>query len=497
MGAPLRILLVEDSEHDRIAFRRGLQKGEVACEIIECVKAQDALRKLESEPDSFDLVVIDYALPGMTGLELSKELLSKKVPLPLVIITGRGSEELAVDALKSGVDDYLIKDPDRNYLELLPVVLPDVVEKYGDRKARKLAEEALRESEERFRRTVKGSEAGYIFVDLEGCIADINEAWLRMHGFTSADTIMGKPFTSTFLDQDKEGAESDLGRVLNGESIPVGEARRCRTDNTVGYHTFSANPVMKGGVMVGMEAFLIDITERKRAEEELRRINEELRNFAHIVSHDLKTPIVFIQGYCSLLSENHFESLGEKGQTCLERINASAHRMELLISDLLALSRLGRVVASFTDVSLQEIVNKVVQDLEDKLRSRNVEVVMAGDLPVVNCDGERLYQVFDNLIGNAVKFLGSEKNPKIEVGYLMKGEYHQFHVKDNGIGIDPKYHHKIFERFYRLKETKDDEGTGLGLAIIERIVNNHGGRVWVESDRGKGTTFYFTIPAGH
>jgi signal transduction histidine kinase len=168
--------------------------------------------------------------------------------------------------------------------------------------------------------------------------------------------------------------------------------------------------------------------------------------------------------------------------------------MELLISDLLALSRLGRVVATFKDVSLSDVIDNVVSDLQDKLKSISVQVVVADNLPVIHCDGERLYQVFDNLIGNAIKFQRTTEDPIIEIGYEQKGEFHQFFVKDNGIGIDPKYHHKIFERFYRLKETEDEEGTGLGLAIIERIVNNHGGRVWVESNRGEGAAFYFTIP---
>jgi two-component system CheB/CheR fusion protein len=494
MEAPLRILLVEDNEHDRVAFRRAFQVGHVPCEVTECVRADDALKRLEPDPSSFDLVVIDHELPGQSGLELCKELLDKQLPLPMVLLTGRGSEQLAVDALKSGVNDYLIKDPSQSYLDLLPVVLPDVVMNYGHRAARREAEDALRESEERFRRTVHGSEAGYLFVDLEGRIKYVNEAWLRIHGYASRNNVVGEHFTVTFLDQDKERAKQDFEKILSGQPIPAGEAKRSCKDGSVGYHTFSANPVLKSGKIIGVEAFLIDITERKRAEEELRKINEELRNFAHIVSHDLKTPIVFIQGYSSLLLENYHEKLGEKGQTCLERIKASAHRMELLISDLLALSRLGRVVATFRDVSLLDIVNNVVSDLQDRLKASRVEVVVADDLPVIHCDGERLYQVFDNLIGNAIKFQRSTENPKIEVGYEQKGEYHQFYVKDNGIGIDPKYHHKIFERFYRLKETEDEEGTGLGLAIIERIVNNHGGRVWVESNRGEGAAFYFTIP---
>jgi signal transduction histidine kinase len=367
-SSPLRILLVEDNEHDRLAFRRAFQKSEVACEITECVRAEEALERVRADAASFDLVVIDHALPGMSGLDLCKELLDEETPFPLVLLTGRGSEQLAVDALKAGVDDYMIKDPGAGYLDLLPVVLPEVIQKHGDRRA------------------------------------------------------------------------------------------------------------------------------RKRAEEELRKINEELKNFANVVSHDLKAPIAHIQGFSLLLLEHYQEKLDEKGRTCLERIHVGARRMEVLVSDLLALSRVGRVVSSFRNVSSSEIVRKVTSGLTDRLKAKGIELVVPESLPAIHCDGERIYQVFENLLVNAIKFMGDTKDPKIEVGYEDRGDFHEFHVRDNGIGIDPKHHRKIFERFHRLKELEDEEGTGLGLAIVEKIVNNHGGKVWVESEKGKGAGFYFTLP---
>ena len=367
-SSPLRILLVEDDEHDIVVFRLAFQKSQVACEITEYIRAEEALERLRADASSFDLVVIDHGLPGMSGVDLCKVLLDEKTPLPLVILTGRGSEQLAVEALQAGVDDYIIKDPNQDYLDLLPVVLPDVVRKHGDYLA------------------------------------------------------------------------------------------------------------------------------RKRAEQELRKINEELKNFAHIVSHDLKTPIIHIEGFSSLLLENHHEKLEEKGRMCLERIKANAHRMAVLISDLLALSRVGKVVSTFKDVPSFEIVKNVTSGFQDRLKAKGIELVVADNLPTTYCDGERIYQVFENLLVNAIKFMGDTKNPKIEIGYEDKGDFHEFYIKDNGIGIDPKHHREIFERFHRLREIEDDEGTGLGLAIVERIVNNHGGRVWVESEKGKGANFYFFLP---
>jgi len=139
----LRVLLVEDDEHDRIAFRRAFRKSQVDCEITECIRAEEALERLRAGTSSFDLVVIDQKLPGMPGFELCKTLLVEKIPLPLVILTGKGSEQLAVDALKAGVDDYVVKDPSESYLDLLPVVLLQAVRRNADRTARKQAEERL------------------------------------------------------------------------------------------------------------------------------------------------------------------------------------------------------------------------------------------------------------------------------------------------------------------------------------------------------------------
>ena len=168
--------------------------------------------------------------------------------------------------------------------------------------------------------------------------------------------------------------------------------------------------------------------------------------------------------------------------------------MEVLVSDILALSTLGRVVSTLENIPSFDIVEDVISDLQARLKGNRIELVVADNLPTIYCDRDRTFQVFQNLLVNAIKFLGDTKGPMIEIGYEDSGGFDQFYVKDNGIGIDQKYHREIFEKFHRLKEIQDDEGTGLGLAIVERIVTNHGGRVWVESEKGKGAAFYFALP---
>ena len=239
----------------------------------------------------------------------------------------------------------------------------------------------------------------------------------------------------------------------------------------------------------------LEITERKRVEEEVRKKNEELENFAHVVSHELKTPIISIQGFSSRLLKKYQERLDEKARTYLEQIQGSARRMELFVSDLLSLARIGQVVSSFNDVSSFEIVKDVVSRLQPRQKEKEIKLDIVDILPTIWCDRERVSQVFENLLVNAIKYMGDTENPKIEIGYEDNETFHQFYVRDNGVGIDAKYHEKVFEMFHRLREVEKEEGTGLGLAIVERIVHNHRGRVWVESEPEIGSTFYFTIPA--
>jgi signal transduction histidine kinase len=168
--------------------------------------------------------------------------------------------------------------------------------------------------------------------------------------------------------------------------------------------------------------------------------------------------------------------------------------MERLVSDLLTLSMIGRLVPDLQDVSCEEIVREVFSSLESRINDKGVRVVIPENLPRVFCDRIRIYQVFENLISNAIKFVGDAKDPRVEIGYRDEGILHRFSVKDNGIGIAPESHQAIFEKFCRLKEVKDEEGTGLGLPIVEKILERFGGEVWVDSEKGKGAAFHFTLP---
>lgn len=236
-----------------------------------------------------------------------------------------------------------------------------------------------------------------------------------------------------------------------------------------------------------------EVGERKLIEQELLRKNKELEDFVNAISHDLKSPIISVQGFAALALKRPEIQLDEKATQYLKQIQASGQRMERLIADLLSLVKTGQVDSDIQDVSMLELAKELASALQPRLDKKSIDLVIADDLPTIRCDKERIRQVLENLLINAVKFMGDTPKPRIEVGYEDKSNAHQFCVKDNGIGIDSTCHSKIFRVFQQLKEVKE-EGTGIGLAIVAKIIENHGGKVWVESEKGNGATFCFSIP---
>ncbi len=235
------------------------------------------------------------------------------------------------------------------------------------------------------------------------------------------------------------------------------------------------------------------LVERERLIAELEAKNAELERFTYAVSHDLKTPLVTIKNFLGLLRRDVESGDGQRLEHDINRINAAADRMGTLLEELLELSRIGRVANPTAEVPLVELAREAVAALEEPIARLGVEVRVADDLPVVLGDRVRLLEVIQNLVDNAVKYLGDTDEPKIEIGSRIDGGEVVVTVRDNGLGVEPRYHDKIFGLFERLDV--DTEGTGIGLALVKRIVKLHGGRVWVESDGlGKGSTFCLTLP---
>jgi len=234
-----------------------------------------------------------------------------------------------------------------------------------------------------------------------------------------------------------------------------------------------------------------DITKQKRAAEDLERSNRELRQFAHVASHDLQEPLRAIVGFLQLLQHNYSDKIDRKGQQYIDRAMAASHRIQNLTHDLLSLSRITSR-SKFVPTDLNNLIGDVIQHYEPFLRESNAEVV-CDELPTLPVDTGQIRSLFENLIENALKYNESDK-PRVEIGCRPNSDSFHFFVRDNGIGIPFQYQECIFNIFKRLHTAEKYRGTGLGLALCRKIVEGHGGRIWVDSKLGEGSTFHFTLP---
>lgn len=233
-------------------------------------------------------------------------------------------------------------------------------------------------------------------------------------------------------------------------------------------------------------------TEREQVIRELEAKNAELERFTYTVSHDLKSPLVTISGFVGLLEKDAKSGNDKKFKSDLQRITEATEKMQLLLNELLELSRIGRIMNPPTDVPFADIVREALNLTRGRLLRGQVQVHVQEDLPSVHGDQRRLVEVMQNLIDNAAKFMGDQSEPQITIGTRNQNGGTIFFIRDNGMGVDPAFHQKIFGLFDKLHA--ESEGTGIGLALVKRIIEVHGGRIWVESEgRGKGSTFCFTL----
>jgi len=273
-----------------------------------------------------------------------------------------------------------------------------------------------------------------------------------------------------------------------------------REDRLGGDFLVTTTPVFdEEGRMTGSVHVARDITERKKAEkererllEELVRSNKELEQFAYIASHDLQEPLRTISSYVQLISRRYTNRLDGEAEEFMNYVVSAAVHMQTLLSDLLAYSRVGSSGGRFKLTDLNAALARATTNLKTLINDSNAVIEHEG-LPAVYSDEVQMVQVFQNLIGNAIKFRGSGP-PSVHIAADMDNDEWVICVSDNGIGIDPKYFGRVFHIFKRLHSRGKYDGTGIGLAVCKKIVERHGGRIWVESEPGKGSTFYFTIP---
>jgi PAS domain S-box-containing protein len=356
-------------------------------------------------------------------------------------------------------------------------------------------------AEEKYRSIYNNSIEGIFQSTEDGHFLSVNPAMSRIYGYDSPEDMLYN--VNDIGDQlyvDSEQRKEVRQRLSGGERLAGYESLEYRKDGSTFWSSMSAQAIRdENGKVLYYEGSMEDITPRKHAEAEREKLiaelqskNEELERFTYTVSHDLKAPLITIGGFLGYLEDDILDGNSERVKQDVERINGAVKKMNQLLNELLELSRIGRMTNPPEDVPFEEIVREALEKVQGQLSSSKVKVKVEKGLPIVNGDRIRLVEVIQNLLDNAVKFMGDQPKPKIEVGVRQAEGESIFFVKDNGIGIGSEYHEKIFGLFDKLDPNIG--GTGIGLALVKRIIEVHNGRAWVESEPGNGATFCFTLP---
>lgn len=355
---------------------------------------------------------------------------------------------------------------------------------------RKQAEEALRQQAE----IIDQTHDAVIATDLDGRITSWNKGADRLFGYTAAEIIgcsvlmlfpgdLRSHFPTMVMAPLQEHGQHELElrqRQKSGEENYVRLSLSLRRDPQ--------------GLPIGIIGYAIDVTARKQAEDAVRHMNEELQQFAYIVSHDLSEPLRTISNYLQLLARRYQGKLDTTADEFFGLAVDGSRRLQQMISDLLIYTRAGGQDLTFTPVDCEALLTRVLSDLQIAIKESSATIIH-DHLPVVRGDATRLGQLLQNLISNALKFRGTAA-PQIQISSQRVGPYWHFAIRDNGIGIDPAQTGRLFQVFQRLHTRSEYPGTGMGLAICKKILERHGGRIWVESTLGTGTTFWFTLLAG-
>jgi PAS domain S-box-containing protein len=453
----------------------------------------------------YDVILADYTLPAFSGLE-ALQLAQELAPsTPFVFLTGTLEEKEAIKAVEHGATDYVFKE----HIQRLAIVIRRAVREGRERQKSAEALERLRQSEERYRKIFDFNPLPMWIVESATlAFLDVNEAAVRHYGF-SHEEFAGLTLMAITADASAGVATAVCQSAL--DSMPLVRVSRHRTKAgaliTVEVYTHEID-------FEGRSARLMlinDVTEIREAAEKNRRLNAELEQrvsertarleeamkeleaFSYSVSHDLRSPLRGIDGFARALMEDYAGSIDQEGQRLIATIRGETRRMGQLIDDLLAFSRAGRQPLSTAPVDMTELARSAFEALQERSPRPNV-VLDLQPLPEATADRALMRQVFSNLLDNALKFTAREAAPRIEVtGFNSCGE-NIYCIKDNGVGFDPRYAHKLFGVFQRLHRQDEFEGTGVGLALVQRIIERHSGKTWAESKPTTGTRFYFSLP---
>lgn len=494
----VKILLVDDSPENLVSLEAALEG--LGQELILAQSGMEALRSLLH--DDFAAILLDVKMPEMDGFQTAELIRARKRSrhTPILFLTAYKSDEHLFRGYDMGAVDFLFKP-------IVPEILRSKVSVFVDLSRNnallRRQTEALRKTEQKFRALLEAAPDAMVISSEEGEIHLVNSQVETMFGYRREDLIgRGIELLVPERHRPSEGSHQQVrARRKDGSEFPA---------------EMSVSPLQTDeGVLI--TSAIRDMTERARRDEEIRELNmkleqrvaertrelqqlnqvlaqsnEDLNQFAYAASHDLQEPLRMIALYSEMLERQYSGQLDEEADRYIRFVINGAHRMEMLLKDLLAYSQAGSAVGPAAPVSCHSVMEKVLLNLRAAIEENQAKISCEG-LPVVEADEIRMVQLFQNLVSNAIKYRSKEP-PLIRVSAEAKEFDWVFSVEDNGIGIRPEYSQQVFGIFKRL-HGHTYPGTGIGLAICQRIVERYGGRIWVESTLGKGSKFCFTLPA--
>ena len=531
----VKVLLIEDNPDDALFMRRALRDaGPGSFQMTHVDRLSAGLELLEA--NHFDVLLLDLSLPDSSGAETFHRVHEHAPNVPVLVLTGLDDETLGAELVRQGGQDYLVKGHADEHL--LGRSINYAIERHRiQHQLSNLATENMVMAQ--IGRLISSTfdiqdvyqsfavEAAKLIAFDRIIIMIVNlEEGVAPIAYKSGAAVPGRgtgdllPFPGSLAEaviKRREGMIVQGGDADELMGLFPGLAPSIRA----GFHSFLAVPLMAKGEVVAVMNLASttaaaysdrDLTlatrigeqvagaianaqlyaQRVQAEEELARSNVELEQFASAASHDLQEPLRMVTSYAQILADDYKDRLDSDADRYINYVVDGASRMKVLIDDLLAYSRIGSQAAPLEPVDCNAVLQLVLGDLAGAIDDGGARVTH-DPLPEVMGDGTQLAQVFQNLISNGIKFRG-EALPHVHVSTKQAEGDWVFSVRDNGIGIDPRHYERIFQMFQRLHHRSQYPGTGIGLALCNKVVQRHGGRIWVESEPGSGSAFCFTIP---
>lgn len=498
MKKKIKVLHIDDSSLDRQLVIDALRNEHDQFEVYSS-STKSTFEKLLKERD-YDIVLSDFNILGFDGLSVLKIVKDNKPETPVIIVTGTGTEEIAIEAMKMGASDYVIKTV--SHIRGLSITIFKVLEKERLSNERKRAITALKQSEEKYRKIFENFQDVYYQTDINGILTDISPSVYRHSGYTPEDLIGTESADHYYLKSTREALMKILRRdmeVWNFHALLKAKSGK-PVDISVNAH-FRFDEDMK---VIGVEGSMRNITDSKRMEKELRRAKEKAEEsdrlksaFLANMSHEIRTPMNGVLGFNELLRDN---TLTENERLeHIDIIEKCGERLVNIIDDLIDISKIesGQMTVSKSKTDIEEVLAYITNLFKQEVDKEGIKLLVHKKLSEqaqnVYLDREKLYAILTNIVKNAIKY---SNVGTINLMVESRESNLLFSIKDSGIGIPKDRHEEIFKRFVQadVEDKMAYQGAGLGLSITKAYVEMLGGEIWLESEPGKGTIFFFTIP---